>query len=70
MLDAATMAKKKSKTKDAAHRIEVVAFRCTTSFKEHLEMIADVETRTPTQVIERALKDYTTKYGYDAFPDR
>ena len=65
------MAKKKPrKSSPTPKREEVVSFRCTPEFKAHLEGIADQETRTPTQVIVRALHLYTESSGYAPFPKR
>lgn len=68
-MSAPVMARKKA-SKPGPQRLEVVAFRCTTSYKKHLESIAEMETRTPTQVIERALEAYAKASGYEAFPKR
>lgn len=64
------MPKKKPAKKSAAHRMEMVAFRCTPEFKAHLEQIAERETRTPTQVLERSLEAYAKANGYEPFPKR
>lgn len=70
-MSATTVARKKSKAKPAGpHRDELIAIRCTAAYKAHLEGIAGEETRTPTQVIERALKEYAEKHGHKPFPGR
>jgi hypothetical protein len=69
MPESFAMAKKKL-PKPGPQRLEMVAFRCTPSFKTHLEEIAESETRTPTQVIERALEAYARAGGYEPFPKR
>ena len=70
-MSVATMAKKKTeKPQSPPKREEVVAFRCTSEFKSHLEAIAELETRTPTQVIVRALQQYAEANKYDPFPKR
>lgn len=63
------VAKRKAK-KTGAVRDEMIAIRCSKAFKDHVEKLASLETRQPTQLIERALKEYAAKYGYDPFPER
>lgn len=70
----AEMAKKKSnagrKPKPSPLREELITMRCTTAFKTWLDDVADKEERLTSVVIERALKVYAEKHGYDAPPDR
>lgn len=71
MDNSALMAKKRSEKRNPSpQRQEVVAFRCTTEYKVHLEKIAEAETRTTTQVIQRALDAYAKENGYTPFPKR
>jgi hypothetical protein len=51
-------------------RDDLIAIRCTAAFKAFVEAMAREETRTPTQVIERALKEYAEKHGHGAIPER
>jgi hypothetical protein len=64
------VAASKDRAKPGVLRTEVVGLRCLPGFRKQLEFIAKTETRTPTQVIERALRDYAQKYGYEEFPER
>lgn len=48
----------------------VVAFRCSSSYKEHLLAVAEELERPPAQVIEFALRAYAKEHGYDPFPRR
>lgn len=48
----------------------IITMRCTGAFKSHLDGIATKEQRLSSVVIERALRDYTEKHGYEQFPDR
>ena len=58
------------KRSSALEETEVVSFRCRKRFKRHIEKIARDETRNPTLVIERALKEYAERHGHEAFPER
>ncbi len=74
-MEAVLMARKKTEKPkeqpaDGLNREELVAFRCKSGYKRHLEEIAREETRTPTQIIERALKRYAEENGHKAFPER
>lgn len=70
----AEMARKKSaagkKPSQAPLREELITMRCTSAFKGWLDGVSDREERTTAVVIERALKVYAEKHGYDAPPPR
>jgi len=64
--------KKKSgpKPKVSGVRLSLITMRCTPEFKARLEALAKKEDRTPSVVIERALRAYVEAVEGEPFPER